>query len=467
MLKENERLYNNAIAVLDILLSLIAFYLAYTVRVYSVAKQALYSDEYVLLGALIIPTWFVLLKIISVQSSQKIKAFSIVFLEYSLVIIIGVSILFIYIFVFKLDSISRIAILIFGATNLVFLFVSKIILISFTKHLFIKGKNIKQIIIIADESSVDFIERIISEKYLGFLIFGIFTVSNEIKQKYADRYQLISNENELDKIMEENVIDEVIYCKNDIDNRQIRHLIYSCAEIGVGLQLQSELFSIIASKSHLNYLEEIPVMTFDVTSADYFALSVKFVFEYLLSFFSVLLFSPFALIITLLIKVESKGPALFRQQRLGLHGRIFTMYKFRTMVQHTDEFKKELEKKNEADGPVFKIKNDPRITKIGAFLRKTSLDEFPQFLNVLRGEMSIVGPRPPLPEEVAVYERSQLRRLSVKPGITCIWQVSGRNNIGFDEWMKLDLQYIDNWSLKLDFILILKTINAIYRRTGY
>ena len=214
-------------------------------------------------------------------------------------------------------------------------------------------------------------------------------------------------------------------------------------------------------------MEEIPVLKFVVTSAYYFALSVKFIFEYILSLLAVIVFLPFAFIIACMIKIESKGPVFFKQRRVGLHGRPFTMYKFRTMIQHSDELKKELEKKNEADGPVFKIKNDPRITKIGAFLRKTSLDEFPQFLNVLRGEMSVVGPRPPVPEEVALYQRPQLRRLSVKPGITCIWQVSGRNNIGFDEWMKLDLQYIDNWSLKLDFMLILKTINAIYRRTGY
>ncbi|MFZ4414720.1 MAG: sugar transferase, partial [Bacteroidales bacterium] len=168
-----------------------------------------------------------------------------------------------------------------------------------------------------------------------------------------------------------------------------------------------------------------------------------------------------------MIKMETKGPVFFKQERVGFHGRIFTMYKFRTMILHSAELKKELENRNEADGPVFKIKNDPRITKMGAFLRRTSLDEFPQFLNVLMGEMSVVGPRPPVPEEVALYERPQLRRLSVKPGITCIWQVSGRNQIGFDEWMKLDLQYIDNWSLKLDILLILKTINAIYRRTGY
>ena len=136
------------------------------------------------------------------------------------------------------------------------------------------------------------------------------------------------------------------------------------------------------------------------------------------------------------------------------------------MVTDAEKLKDELAKQNEVDGPVFKMKNDPRITKIGHFLRRTSLDELPQFFNVLKGDMSVVGPRPPVPKEVKQYERWQLRRLSVKPGITCIWQVSGRNNISFEEWMRLDLQYIDTWSLRLDFILILRTIKTVLISDG-
>ncbi|HHU57440.1 MAG TPA: sugar transferase, partial [Bacteroidales bacterium] len=139
---------------------------------------------------------------------------------------------------------------------------------------------------------------------------------------------------------------------------------------------------------------------------------------------------------------------------------------FRTMVVNAEELREELMEQNEMDGPVFKITHDPRVTRVGRFLRKTSLDELPQFFNVLMGEMSVVGPRPPLPDEVREYERWQLRRLSMKPGITCIWQVSGRNNIPFEEWMRMDLEYIDTWSLKLDFVLFLKTIRTMVRGDG-
>jgi len=173
------------------------------------------------------------------------------------------------------------------------------------------------------------------------------------------------------------------------------------------------------------------------------------------------------LIIALLIKLTSKGPVIYRQARVGLRGRQFDLYKFRTMVVNAEELREQLLTANEADGPVFKIKNDPRITKIGKFLRKTGLDELPQFINVLIGDMSLVGPRPPIPSEVEQYERWQLRRLSMKPGITCTWQIEpNRNNISFNEWMKMDLNYIDNWSNKLDLVLFFKTIRTILKGSG-
>lgn len=467
MLRENERLYNNILALLDIFLSLIAFFTSYYYHVYSVTNEKVISYQYFLLGILIIPTWYILLKIISIQSSQRIKAYSVVLIEYSLVLLVGISFLFIFIFIFKLNYISRITILIFGLSNIILLFVSRVIIISFAKRSRIKGRNISNVIIVADDSSINFIEKIISEKHWGLNIFGLFSNSDEIIKKYSEKLLIINTEEKLDNIMEQQIIDKIIYSKNEIDYLQIQNLIYSCGEIGVTFQLQSDFFNIIASKSQLYYFGELPMITFETTSSDYFALTIKSIIDYFFSFFAILFFLPFLIIISIFIKAESKGSVFFKQKRIGLHGRPFTMYKFRTMVQNAEEIKKELINKNEVEGPVFKIKKDPRITKTGAFLRKTSLDEFPQFLNVLQGDMSVVGPRPPIPEEVALYKRPQLRRLSMKPGITCIWQASDRNKTSFEEWIKLDLQYIDNWSLKLDIILILKTINSIYKKTGY
>jgi exopolysaccharide biosynthesis polyprenyl glycosylphosphotransferase len=467
MLKENDRLYNNVLAFFDVLISIIAFVLAYYIRVLTVAKSLLYTEQYLILGILIIPVWYILLKMVNLDNNQRIKAYSLVLIEYSIVIFIGISILFAFIFIFKLENISRIAILIFGLIDLILLFIVRIVYYQFLKKKTISGKNTKNVILIADDSSVEFIQKLLDGVQWGYKVFCIISNSEKIIREFSHQYDIRNDKENIDKLIEKHAVDEIIYCKNEIDTEELKHLIYSCQEIGVTLQIQSSLFNLIASKSHVNYFGEIPVMAFKTTSTDYFALSVKAVTDYIVSALAILFFLPFLIIISIIIKLESKGPILFKQKRVGLRGRMFTMYKFRTMVQNAEQIRKELEDKNEADGPVFKIKKDPRITRFGSFLRKTSLDEFPQFFNVLRGDMSIVGPRPPVKEEVEQYERHQLRRLSMKPGITCIWQVSGRNEISFEEWMKMDLRYIDNWSLKYDLILILKTINTIFKKTGY
>ncbi len=184
------------------------------------------------------------------------------------------------------------------------------------------------------------------------------------------------------------------------------------------------------------------------------------------SLVALVLTAPVLAFLALMIKLESPGPVLYRSTRIGRNGRPFTFFKLRSMVNGADRHRHHLTHLNEADGPVFKISNDPRVTRIGRLLRTTSLDEIPQFLNVLNGEMSLVGPRPPIPEEVAQYEPWQMRRLEVRPGITCLWQISGRSRIGFQEWMRLDLEYIKHQSLALDLKILLRTVPAVLSREG-
>jgi lipopolysaccharide/colanic/teichoic acid biosynthesis glycosyltransferase len=178
------------------------------------------------------------------------------------------------------------------------------------------------------------------------------------------------------------------------------------------------------------------------------------------------LLSPVIAVLAVIVRATSRGPVFYRSTRIGRGGRPFTFYKLRSMVKDADLKRQHLSHLNEADGPVFKIARDPRITPIGRFMRTTSLDEIPQFWNVLRGDMSLVGPRPPIPEEVAQYEPWQLRRLDVRPGLTCLWQISGRSCIGFQEWMRLDLEYIRHRSLKLDLKILLRTLPAVLSREG-
>ena len=194
--------------------------------------------------------------------------------------------------------------------------------------------------------------------------------------------------------------------------------------------------------------------------------SVKRLIDITVSLTALLLLSPFLLAVAVAVKLTSAGPILFRQERVGLHGRVFAMLKFRSMVSNAEALKASLAARNEQTGPAFKMERDPRVTLVGRFIRKHSLDELPQLVNVLRGDMSLVGPRPPLPGEVARYEAWQRRRLSVRPGLTCVWQVSGRNQISFEQWMLLDMRYIDHWTLLRDFKLIAMTVPVVLTGRG-
>ncbi len=184
------------------------------------------------------------------------------------------------------------------------------------------------------------------------------------------------------------------------------------------------------------------------------------------SVFALILLSPVFAALALAVKLDSRGPILFSQKRVGKNGRLFKFYKFRSMVTNAEKLKKTLLAKNEADGPAFKMKHDPRVTRVGRFIRKTSLDELPQLYNVLRGDMSLVGPRPALPDEVAKWKPWQHKRLAVEQGCTCIWQVSGRSDVNFDQWMKMDLEYVRTWSLTRDLSIIMRTIIVMLTGKG-
>ena len=239
-----------------------------------------------------------------------------------------------------------------------------------------------------------------------------------------------------------------------------------CEERGITARLAINFFPHVIAKTHLEELDGVPLLTFTTTPKNELLLFLRRGFDFLGSLILLIILSPIFLLVTLAIRLDSAGPIVYRQIRCGLNGRKFTLYKFRSMVQGAEVQKEELASYNIMDGPVFKMKNDPRVTRVGKFLRKTSLDELPQLINVLRGDMSFVGPRPLPAEEVEKIKGWQRRRLSMKPGITGLWQVSGRNQIDFEQWMKLDLEYIDSWSLGLDFKILLRTIFAVLLGKG-
>jgi exopolysaccharide biosynthesis polyprenyl glycosylphosphotransferase len=213
-------------------------------------------------------------------------------------------------------------------------------------------------------------------------------------------------------------------------------------------------------------LDGTPMLTVSATPRQPVALLLKRLTDLAGAACALVVLSPVYVVAAVLVKATSPGPILFTQQRVGLNGRTFRLYKFRSMYKDAEARRSALADRNEMTGPVFKIKDDPRVTPVGKWMRRFSIDEIPQFWNVLAGDMSLVGPRPPIPSEVKQYERWQRRRLSMKPGITCLWQVSGRNAIDFDNWMKLDLAYIDTWSLRLDVQILLRTVPVVLTARG-
>jgi exopolysaccharide biosynthesis polyprenyl glycosylphosphotransferase len=467
MIREREQQINSTLVFIDVIISVISFIIAFFVRDIIIVDNFHYAQDFLLVGVVIIPTWYILLKSSSMSEIQRVNSYSSILLSYLKVVVVGMAVLFLFIFVFQLQLVSRVVIFMFGGINLSLLFAIRILIYRTIKYYRAQGYNTRNVIVIADEGSDTFINTLLDKKEWGYKVKFIVTNSSRIFDKYKDQIKVHAERVKVRNLIDSDVIDEVIYCKNEVNQKDIKGLIRDCEEVGVIFRMQSQLFSMAGTKTHLYHFGETPFLSFVNTPSDRFEIQIKNLFSTTVSFLVLLVWFPVLLGISLLIKLSSKGPVFFKQKRVGLRGRTFHMYKFRTMVQNAEQLQASLMSANEVDGPVFKIKDDPRITKIGKFLRKTGLDELPQFYNVLKGDMSLVGPRPPIPSEVKQYKRWQLRRLSMKPGITCIWQIApNRNNISFEEWMKLDLQYIDNWSFKLDVILFLKTIRTVITGSG-
>jgi exopolysaccharide biosynthesis polyprenyl glycosylphosphotransferase len=270
----------------------------------------------------------------------------------------------------------------------------------------------------------------------------------------------------LGRILEDEVLDMVVFAVPRERLADVERGMQLCEEQGVEVRISLDILRFGTGTMTIADLDGVPMLAFTRTPSDAIALAAKRVFDMASSALVLVLLAPVLAGVAIAIRLDSDGPVFFRQRRVGLNGRIFHMLKFRSMYRDAEERLAALKAQNEMSGPVFKMKNDPRVTRMGRFLRKTSLDEFPQFWNVLKGEMSIVGPRPPIPAEVREYKRWQRRRLSMRPGITCVWQISGRNNIDFDHWMEMDLDYIDRWSLWSDLAICLKTVPAVLSARG-
>jgi len=298
--------------------------------------------------------------------------------------------------------------------------------------------------------------------------------AEELVDQYKEWGLRINNELDINSISSENFtdnitqsqIDEVIFAVKPDSLSELPEFINICEQLGIKARILLDIYKPVISAINTEYLFGIPMLTLNPTTGNFGALTFKVFFDRVASLFLLLILSPLFIVIILAIKFSSKGPVIYKQLRCGINGKQFTLYKFRSMFANAANEKPILQVNNEMNGWAFKIKNDPRITTVGKFIRRFSIDELPQLWNVFKGDMSLVGPRPSLPEEVNKFKLWERRRLSMKPGMTGLWQVSGRNKIPNDQWVAYDLNYIDNWSLTSDIKIISKTLLVIIRGEG-
>jgi exopolysaccharide biosynthesis polyprenyl glycosylphosphotransferase len=267
-------------------------------------------------------------------------------------------------------------------------------------------------------------------------------------------------------MLREHVIDEIVFVVDREKLADLEEIFLICDEEGVRTRVVLDFFPHVNSQVSLERFGSTPLLTFSATPDDEIRLLAKRVLDLALALMSLAVLAIPMAMLWLLVRITSKGPVIFRQIRCGLNGRRFVFYKFRSMVANAEELHADLVHLNEKDGPAFKISNDPRLTRLGRYLRRFSIDEWPQFWNIIKGDMSFVGPRPAVPGEVEQYKAWQRRRLRMRPGLTCLWAIRGRDKVDFETWMKLDLEYIDNWSLWLDLKILLHSIPRVLAGRG-
>lgn len=474
MIREKELFLIRLIKITDAFIILISFIASYFITFYirkSVGVQfwenfESFFQKYFLLGIIAVPVWISAMSFYGVYRNFRTKTFPETLWKFiqsgGLTVISLGSITFI----FKMHLASRSYIAVFILTAICLLSIERYLFLKILQIIWEKGYNqINLLIVGTGKRAQHFMGVIKDHADWGFQIIGLIDDDPKLLGKEIMDYPIIGRIRDIPKVLRHTVIDRVIFIVPRMWLNRIEEAISHCEREGISTAVSVDLFKPKLAQMQLSTLAGIPLILYQTSIAKEWQLFLKRSLDIFISFFTIVLLSPVFLFTMIVIKLSSKGPVFFSQTRCGLNGRKFTLYKFRSMYVGADMRKKELKRQNEMNGPVFKMKRDPRVTPFGRFMRKFSIDELPQLFNVLKGDMSLVGPRPPLPTEVAMYQSWQRRRLSMKPGLTCIWQVSGRSRIDFDRWMEMDLEYIDRFSLWLDFKILFRTFFVVL--TGY
>jgi len=366
------------------------------------------------------------------------------------------------IYLLKAD-VSRLLLLLFTASSFVALLGGRLIVYSALGRIRQRGWNYNSILVLGTgRAAQDLVRGLRRNAHWGIRVFGYLSPDPSENGQRIEGAEVVGSLGEFEDVLARNAIDEVAIALADVSADALAELIAVCEREGVKARVIADLYRSAASRVVIEELDGLPIVTFAVGPGVGWQMVCKEIIDRIGALALLIVFSPLLAAVAAAIKLDSSGRVLFVQERVGLRKRKFRLYKFRTMVEDAEARRPLLEALNESRGPVFKMRRDPRVTRVGRWLRRFSIDELPQLWNVLIGEMSFVGPRPPLSQEVAQYEDWQRRRLSMKPGISGLWQVVGRGRaLDFSDWVKLDLEYIDNWSLALDLRILLWTVPAV------
>ena len=450
MFSQQVKVINNFFMLLDAVCILIAGYLSYLLRKFLSTGSWNIGVEQFLLSILvvIIVNNFVMGKV-GLYSDEKISNYIHIPFAVFKAIVIDFIILGAVIFLLKKVHYSRAFFVYFAILSYILIVVERSLVQFYFHKLAHKRLHARNLVVVGDEKR----GKLVSDALEKQLSWG----HKILEHLSADEIKYLPN------ILIKYPVDEVVFALGGDKSINLSHYLDLCRKMGVEARILPALWSPENTAFHVETIQGIPFLTIGVTKINVTGLLYKKILDITVGTIGTFLFFLMYPFVAIAIKLDSPGPVLFKQKRVGQHGRVFTLYKFRTMYVDAEERKKELMAKNMMKGFMFKIENDPRITRVGRFLRKTSLDEFPQFLNVLKGEMSIVGTRPPTLDEVEKYEPWHWKRLTFKPGITGLWQISGRNKINdFNKVVELDCEYVENWRFIDDIKIILKTIWVIF-----
>ena len=461
MLKERETVLRRFLILVDSIVISLAYLFAYLLRGF-VKEEGLTLSKFAVTLAIAIPCWCLTLYANGIYLSMRTRSY----LEILWALIKSAFLTFLmlgtFIFLFKLTFMSRLFFLLFTALSFLFIWLEKTALFMSSHYVRRQGLNTRRLLIVGTgKRAVEFVRKADQHPEWGFEILGAIDDEPGRGVHQVGRLAIIGTLEDIPKIFHKDAVDEVVFVVPRSRLNSLQGAIDNCETEGVVVTVAVDLFDTKLARSSVTELDGMPLLHFKTTHAKEWELLLKRIFDVTASGLGIIILSLFLLIAVILIKVTSKGPVFFKQARLGLSGRKFTLYKFRTMRIGAHDALNNVTDLNDMTTPEFREKKLHWITPVGRFLRKFSLDELPQLFNVFVGHMSIVGPRPTVPDEVEKYKAWQRRRFSMKPGITCLWQVNGRNNIAFEEWMKLDIEYLDHWSLWLDVKIMLKTVPVV------